>query len=1088
MSDLHLIRKVKEMHNERIRLKEEKRRQAEAHIREVDRQMKARTAGIDRRLGRFQSKNQKVRYYFIATLAVLTCAWALIRITDTSMAEISVGSFEFSIANIPVIFISGLFGFVPAMYSFLLVFFYEAVVNTGFSYTVFIYLVSAILTYWTAKRGWLKKPSTGILSAVILSFVLGNVWRVIMTLISADALSDLTIIDMSEAFLGELPECMLSICVLAGILRYFPNSWKRVFYMGYFYSDDIADVPEEFFHSTSKLSRKIGGIIVIEALVLGIAAAIFANLLVPNVLSQLEESVAVSSSSSEADAESGDGTAEADAISGSGEASSSGSGGSATAANPNVEKFSREQSYFVDNFTMAFDIKLILLILNVAVPFVVLANYYAQRMFARPINRMARTIGDFSSPDQEFAVRQEKMALVHSLNIKQNDEIGELYRALDQMVDEIGEYVNQVRREEKLEADLQVARRASENKSQFLNNMSHEIRTPINAILGFDEMILRESSEEEILNYAADIQNAGNTLLSLVNDILDSSKLEVGKLEIIPVEYELSSTVNDVVNMMEPKVKEKGLNLDVRVDETIPHLLYGDEIRIKQVLLNILSNSVKYTEEGTVTFEMGYEKVSSEEMLLKVRIADTGIGMKEEEMSKLFSCFERLDEKRNRNIQGTGLGMSIVKQLLALMETELQVQSVYGEGSEFSFAVSQKVLKWEPMGNFTEMYRKSKASRKVDRESFRAPEAHILVVDDTPLNLTVVQNLLKRTKVQIDTAESGMQALEMVEENYYDVIFLDHRMPQMDGIETLEAMRKLPKHSCPKSPVIALTANAVSGARDTYKAAGFQDYLSKPIDAVKLERMLCEYLPAEKLITGETLHQLQEKESIDRQVKGTAQGNETDQVNGNGVGTVRDASEGNSIGTLLQGVTGINYDMAITNTGGEEFLVSVLREFLQAIPEKSRKIEEFWQQKDSENYTILVHALKSSARLIGAETLSDMAAALEQAGDAKDWETIDADTTELLKLYRGYFDKLTPLLTSGTGDGEEDARPVLAEEEYREAMNALKEFVEAFDFDSADSVMSMLNDYRPPEGEEERFAEIKQKLSDVDREAVLALL
>ena len=425
------------------------------------------------------------------------------------------------------------------------------------------------------------------------------------------------------------------------------------------------------------------------------------------------------------------------------------------------------------------------------------------------------------------------------------------------------------------------AQAANQAKSAFLSNMSHEIRTPINAVLGMDEMILRESSEPQIIGYAEDIRSAGTSLLGIVNDILDFSKIEAGKMDIIPVEYEFLSVVNDLYNLIRKRAEDKDLKLILELDPKIPSIMYGDEIRIKQVITNILTNAVKYTEKGSVTFTVKrlddddetsgqslkqaenetsgqslkqaenetseQARVKSKDVRLKVSIKDTGIGIKEEDIDKLYNAFERIEEERNRTVEGTGLGMNITGNLLSLMGSSLSVNSVYGEGSEFSFVIDQKIVRDEPIGEISERFTKSNAMRGRYRERFKAPEAKILVVDDTSMNLDVIKNLLKKTKIQIDTALSGAEALELVKKEYYDIIFLDHRMPQMDGMECLKRMRGLEDHKCPDSPVISLTANAISGAREEYINAGFADYLSKPIDSGKLEEMLIRYLPADKV-------------------------------------------------------------------------------------------------------------------------------------------------------------------------------------------------------------------------------------------------
>ena len=414
--------------------------------------------------------------------------------------------------------------------------------------------------------------------------------------------------------------------------------------------------------------------------------------------------------------------------------------------------------------------------------------------------------------------------------------IGTIYALADDT--EHYRYLNELREQRR------IADEANKAKSAFLANMSHEIRTPINAILGMDEIILRESAEPETLSYASDIESAGKTLLSIINDILDLSKIEEGKMEIFPVQYDLSSLIGDIVNMTRPRADGKGLLFELRVDENIPHLLLGDEIRIRQCVLNVLSNAVKYTEEGSVTLSVGYEKLDGDKIALSFSVSDTGIGMKPEDMDRLFAPFARIEEQRNRNIEGTGLGMSITKQLLALMNSRLNVESVYGEGSTFSFSIEQPVIDWEPVGGLGKRYGASTPHRSY-QELFHAPDARILVVDDTPMNLTVIRGLLKRTRIHIDTAALGREALAMAARERYDVIFIDHMMPEMDGIETLRELQKLP--GMENVPCVALTANAISGAREMYLDAGFSDYLSKPVDGPKLEKMLLEYLPPEKV-------------------------------------------------------------------------------------------------------------------------------------------------------------------------------------------------------------------------------------------------
>lgn len=386
---------------------------------------------------------------------------------------------------------------------------------------------------------------------------------------------------------------------------------------------------------------------------------------------------------------------------------------------------------------------------------------------------------------------------------------------------------------------------ANEAKSQFLANMSHEIRTPINGILGMDSMLLKECQDEGLREYAKNIQSAGQSLLSIINDILDISKIESGKLEIIPTRYELFSILNDCYNLTKVKIEEKPITLHMKINENIPAKLYGDEVRIRQVMNNFLSNSAKYTHEGSITFGVDYEEKSEGEIWLIITVSDTGIGIKEEDLEKLFASFTRIEEKRNRNIEGTGLGLSLTKNLVDLMQGEITVKSIYEEGSCFTAKIPQKIIDKTPMGDFDKRYRQYIHQSEEQAISLCAPDAKILVVDDVPMNLIVVKGLLKATKIQIDTAKNGANCLELVQKNRYDIIFLDHLMPEMDGIETLQNMKLLEENPNRNTPVIMLTANAIVGAKEEYMEAGFTDYLTKPVQETLLHEMIMKYLPKE---------------------------------------------------------------------------------------------------------------------------------------------------------------------------------------------------------------------------------------------------
>ena len=393
------------------------------------------------------------------------------------------------------------------------------------------------------------------------------------------------------------------------------------------------------------------------------------------------------------------------------------------------------------------------------------------------------------------------------------------------------------------EAQKKEVEQIARSKDTFFANMSHEIRTPINTIIGLNEMILREDISDEIAENAINIQNASKMLLTTINDILDLSKLESGKMDIVPTQYEISSMFSDLVNLIWIRAHQKNLEFKVDIDPEIPSMLYGDEIRIKQVVTNMLTNAVKYTSSGSVTLSAKGERVAADQILLRISVQDTGMGIRKESLDDLFSSFKRVDESDNRNIEGTGLGLNISKQLIEMMGGKISVDSVYHQGSTFTVEVKQRIVNVRPIGVINFATQKQLNHRAAYRQSFIAPDARILVVDDNSMNLMVVVKLLRDTKVKVDMAESGREALQKTAENTYHVILMDHMMPEMDGAATLRAVRSQTKGFCQKTPVIALTANVMSDAEQVYRNMGFDGYLAKPISAPLLEAGLLKYLP-----------------------------------------------------------------------------------------------------------------------------------------------------------------------------------------------------------------------------------------------------
>ena len=560
----------------------------------------------------------------------------------------------------------------------------------------------------------------------------------------------------------------------------------------------------------------------------------------------------------------------------------------------------------------------------------------------------------------------------------------------------------------------QKALAASAAMSDFIANMSHEIRTPINAVLGMDEMILRESKDEKIIEYAKTIEGAGRTLLSLINDILDFSKIEKGNIEITESNYELSSLLTDVVNMVLLKAESKGLILVTDVESSTPEKLYGDEMRIRQIIINLLNNAVKYTEEGSVTLTAGYEWIDKHNIKLIISIKATGIGIHEQDMGKLFDKFKRLDVNKNKTVEGSGLGLAITNQLLKLMGGNISVESKYGEGSTFTVEIPQKVLTEETIGSFSRKHNTSENDKAVREWNYTAPDARILIVDDTAVNRMVVKELLKRTEVIVDEASGGKECIEMASKTKYDLILLDYRMPEMDGIEVIQHLKVLEDNASKDAPIVALTANAMTGSREKFLNEGFDDYVSKPVAGERLEKLLLTTLPKNKIIYG--------KESyVDEKGK-------------------------------------LNVESGIEKCGSKEAYEKVLRVFKDEIEERVNTIKEAYENKDIKRYTIEVHAIKSSSRVIGADALSKLAEKLEEAGNNNDIKFIDDKNSELLVLYESYKDIKEE--TGFENEIEEGEKKELSEEDWIDALKTLRELAYSMDFNNASQLVMTIKNYK----------------------------
>jgi signal transduction histidine kinase/CheY-like chemotaxis protein/HPt (histidine-containing phosphotransfer) domain-containing protein len=632
--------------------------------------------------------------------------------------------------------------------------------------------------------------------------------------------------------------------------------------------------------------------------------------------------------------------------------------------------------------------------------------------------------------------------------------------------------------------------REAHMKSDFLANMSHEIRTPMNAVIGMAEMALREELPPAAREYIHQIKNAGNSLLTLINDILDFSKIESGKMDINLADYEPASLIHDVTSIIMTRIGKKNLELIIDFDPSIPKKLMGDSSRIRQVIINLANNAVKFTNEGKVHVTISHEMRSPQEIMLKVAVKDTGIGIKKEDLGKLFQSFQQVDSKRNRNIEGSGLGLAISKQLVALMNGHIHVESEYNVGSVFSFEIPQILLddsasvqvsdassifacvlsenpyltealeheitrlgasfallsREEDLETIEEAAKQQSADTiylfvdhpvfheksqeflrnhpdingvlmiefettieynisnllvvkkplyslnigaifnqedvhwKFDRSEeeefdFTAPEASVLVVDDNQVNLTVAAGLMEPLEMQIDTALSGKEAIEMITVKHYDIVFMDHMMPELDGVETTHIIRRF-HEEYNNVPIIALTANAVEEMRSMFLCEGMNDFIAKPIELPTLIAALKRWLPPEKL-------------NIIKPKENDQGGKEDDMEN-------------------LPDITGLDMEVAMKYIGTRELLWKVLEDYYRVIPQKAEAIQEYAQAKDFDAYTIEVHALKSASRQIGAISLSEQAARLEQAGKDQNEPLIEAETGVMLQTYLRYQEILAP--------------------------------------------------------------------------------
>lgn len=591
-----------------------------------------------------------------------------------------------------------------------------------------------------------------------------------------------------------------------------------------------------------------------------------------------------------------------------------------------------------------------------------------------------------------------------------------------------------------LEAKCDQAQAATRSKSRFLANMSHEIRTPINAVMGMNEMILRESREPAIREYASETKIAAGSLLNIINDILDISKIEEGKLTIISAKYKPVSLLTDLYTLFRFRAEAKNLKLEFIIDEELPSVMKGDDVRLKEILSNLISNAIKYTHHGSVTLEV--RKIGEEDIYFCVR--DTGIGIKEEDIGRLFDAFDRIEENRNRSIQGTGLGLNITSSLLKLMNSEIRVKSYYGMGSEFSFVLKQEIIDPTPIGkpDLTHEY-----DDRQYEATFTAPSAKLLVVDDNAINRKVFTNLLKQTKALISEADSGKQCLEMIQDTKYDMIFMDHMMPEMDGVETLKAIRAMSGNINIGTPIIALTANALSGSKEYYLSEGFDGFLSKPIDPKKLEKLISNVL-SDMMLTSSDDSEAEKAE--------------------------------------LPVIEGIDWSYARGHFAEDEPLLDAIKLLHTSIKGDADELNSYYADLENEgmldSYRIKVHSMKSSAALVGIVQLAGMAMELENAARNGNVETIRALHPVFIQRWL-CFEPLLKELVSDDSEPKKDSTEHSAE--IAEIFNRIHNSALEMDVDALDELSAMLDGYSFPESEEEKIAQLKRMILNFDIEGLL---